>query len=192
MSERETVHTEPWAELAELLGVPLRRVLYWYPGTMAAFAEPEGKLDSHVPVHTSDIGVVFGTDAGIISLCWRMDGSDEWLGIDPPWASNPALLDYWVVDATESWRQRGLIGAVLSDAALLTYATGNARSVRDVVGVVLMCDRSEVGIVLGDFDSGQLMNTADTVAAVFSAEFLTEYARRSGWQRHRLPFMQTP
>lgn len=187
MSDDETVLKDPWPELAEMLGNRLCRALYWYPGSMGASAEPEERVDSRMPVHTADIGVTLGTGAGVLSVCWRMDGSDEWLGIDPPWASNEALPDYWVVDATASWHQRGLIGAALSDVALIRYGTGDIRSAGDVVGLVLTCGRSEVAIALGEFDSGQLMNTADTVAVVFSPDDFAAYARRSGWQRHGLP-----
>lgn len=165
----------------------LRRAFYWYPGTMAASAEPEVQLDSQAPVHTAALGVVLVTEAAVVPFCWRMEGSDEWLGIDPPWCSNEALPEYWVVDATAAWRHRGLIDVSLSDVSLLTYPGGTPGSRRDVVGVVLTFAHVQVGIVLADFESGRLTNTADTVAVVFSRADLDEYIRRSDWQRHRIP-----
>lgn len=191
MSESGLVRKEPWAALAELLGARLRRALYWYPGSMAASAEPDEQIDAEAPVHTAQIGVVLGTDAGMISLCWRMDGSDEWLGIDPPWFSNDRLPDYWVVDATETWRHRALIGAAISEVALLAYQAEDVISVRNLVGVVLVLGPSEVGIALGEFDAGQLSNTADTVAVVYSPQLLADYAHRSEWRRHRLQVAPT-
>lgn len=116
-----------------------------------------------------------------------MDGSDEWLGIDPPWCSNQALPDYWVVDATDAWRQRGLIGEVLSEVALLTYPAANVGLVRDLTGVALTLGHAEVAIALGEFESGQLTNTADTVAVVFSSHLAASYTSRSKWERHQLP-----
>lgn len=173
-------------ELAEVPGATLVRALYWYPGSMDASLRPEELTSPHTYVHTAEIGVVICTDKGVFSFCWRMDGSDEWLGIDPPWASNHALPDYWVVDATESWRERGLIGSVLSGVALITYGQQDPRSVRSVVGVSLTCGRAEVNVALGEFDSGDLRNTADTVAVVFSREDFAAYARRSDWKRHEI------
>jgi len=187
MSDIKKLQSAWTTPLAVPLGGRLRRAFYWYPGTMAASADPEAQLDAQAPVHTAALGVVLMTEAGLIPFCWRMEGSDEWLGLDPPWCSNDALPEYWVVDATAAWRHRGLIDLALSDVSLFTYGGGSAGSRSDVVAFLLTFGHAEVGIALADFESGHLAATADTVAVVFLPADLDEYVRRSGWQRHSIP-----
>lgn len=169
------------ARLSELVGAKLQRVLYWYPGGMAPERDYDAVLSDRT-VHNVDLGVQLYGDSEVTSLCWRMDDSDEWLDFTAPYASNPALEEYWMVDATASWAGRGLIGRYIERVFLSEYQEPSSpEPERNIVGLTLRMSEQEVSLALGEYEGGRILNAADNIVVTFSASAFRAFAKESRW-----------
>jgi hypothetical protein len=153
-------------------------VHYWYPALSGVPSAVPKEGDESV--HQVDLGILLVLDHGQFGVCWRMDGGDEWLGLEPPWMANVNISDYWVHNATRSWRDAGLLSAVIRKTHLWSYRSA-ASHPRQTVGIELRTDSAAVTVALGECDAGAPRWVADSVMVIFDSEIAARHRRSQGY-----------
>lgn len=190
-----TVASSIAAALEGVVGRTIRQVQYWHPGSRLATGEtlrPAQSERHNEPFHIVDFGLVLVLDAGHIGFCWRMDGNNEWLGLQPPWEANPAMRDYWVHDATLFWRSVGMLTGQILGTDVWSYPTTEPvpEPPMQVVGVLLRTTDAEVAITTADSadsDSELLVPSADSLAVIFDSRAASTFVSSCGWVHTRGP-----